>query len=176
VHSELSTPIRNITIGSHVIEAHEAAHIRVRINTAAGTVEIVDPVECLVIDGHEDEFIVGSDLLRSLGIDVDRQLEKLAERAEGSDDDDTYDSEDETLAANSTPSTDGVGEALARMVSEAVENGFPAEHADRLKSIVEKHDVWRLDRVPPLAIQLNAGAQPVKFKRHRYPPAMTRLL
>lgn len=70
----------NMAVGTHIIESKETVSVLIRINTAAGVVDINAPIKCLVMEAHEDEFIVGSDLLWSLGIDVDHQLEQLAQR------------------------------------------------------------------------------------------------
>ncbi|ETK81802.1 hypothetical protein L915_12719 [Phytophthora nicotianae] len=65
------------TAGGHIIQAHGSVDVSLRINTAAGPVCLTKPVKCLVIDGDEEEFILGKDFLTTLGIDVDRQLEQL---------------------------------------------------------------------------------------------------
>jgi len=175
----LLVPVRSIAIGSHVIEAKETVSLRVLINTAAGVVAIREPVECLIINDHEDEFIVGADLLRSLGIDIERQLEQLAERVD-SDDDDACESDDDVQSADQVNSITGeTSEALELLVQDALDNGFPESHSDRLRTLIGKYDVWRLDlgadppaRVPPLVIRPKPTAEPVKSKSHRYPPAM----
>ncbi|KAG4062023.1 hypothetical protein PC123_g3136 [Phytophthora cactorum] len=42
----------------------------------------MDPVDVLIVDVDDDEFIVGNDLLVMLGINVDQQLEQLASRGD----------------------------------------------------------------------------------------------
>ncbi|GMF27141.1 unnamed protein product [Phytophthora fragariaefolia] len=59
----------------------------------AGPVEPVNAVDVLIADAEDDEFIVGNDLLTSLGIDVDRQLEMLACRDEDETSGDTIELE-----------------------------------------------------------------------------------
>ncbi|KAG2779690.1 hypothetical protein Pcac1_g10147 [Phytophthora cactorum] len=52
------------------------------LDTAVGPVEPMGMTEVLVVDVDDGEFIVGNDLLTSLGIDASRQLEQLADRGE----------------------------------------------------------------------------------------------
>eukprot|EP00644_Phytophthora_capsici_P016535 jgi/Phyca11/123947/e_gw1.52.378.1 len=90
--------------------------LHVLINTAAGPVEPMEPVECLIVDSIDDEFIVGRDLLLSLGIDVDRQLEQLASRGGGDTDGDPFDLE------VGEPPVDTDQPVLDALVRSAVEN------------------------------------------------------
>lgn len=73
--TRLSTPLVILGIAENEIICTTSVHLRVLLNTAAGPVAIHQPVECLVIGDDEPEFILGQDLLKALGIDVDRQLE-----------------------------------------------------------------------------------------------------
>ncbi|KAF1783342.1 hypothetical protein GQ600_14836 [Phytophthora cactorum] len=81
----LPTPIINSTVGDGEIECSASAQLRLLLNTAGGPVALNDPIECLIIEDREPEFILGQDVLLSLGIDVDRQLEQLAVRTEDED-------------------------------------------------------------------------------------------
>ncbi|KAE9263556.1 hypothetical protein PF008_g32340 [Phytophthora fragariae] len=76
----LDSPISILTYGAHSFVARENTKLRVLIHTAAGPVEPMEAVQCLIVDSKDDEFIIGRDLLGVLGIDVDRQLEQLASR------------------------------------------------------------------------------------------------
>ncbi|POM74200.1 Hypothetical protein PHPALM_8880 [Phytophthora palmivora] len=60
----LSTPVIGNAVGGHEVEARDSVKILIRLRTAAGPQD-------------DDEFIVGNNVLRSLGIDVDKQLEQL---------------------------------------------------------------------------------------------------
>ncbi|KAE8893653.1 hypothetical protein PF010_g1720 [Phytophthora fragariae] len=76
----LDTPILIVAVAGHEITCTASVYLRVLLNTAAGPVAIHEPVECLVINDDEPEFIMGQDLLKTLGIDIDRQLKQLVER------------------------------------------------------------------------------------------------
>ena len=47
-------------VGGHVVEAASFIEVKIRLCTAAGPVEPVQTYRCLVIDGNEDEFILGN--------------------------------------------------------------------------------------------------------------------
>ncbi|KAE9044244.1 hypothetical protein PR002_g2909 [Phytophthora rubi] len=79
---ELEGPILNQTFGSTTVTAKYKAKIHVMIHTVVGPVEPMAAVDVLVLDVDDGEFIIGNDLLTSLGIDVDRQLQQLAMRSE----------------------------------------------------------------------------------------------
>ncbi|POM77994.1 Hypothetical protein PHPALM_4542, partial [Phytophthora palmivora] len=103
--TRLNTPMLIVGVAKHEIVCSASVQVRVLLNTAAGAVAIHDPVECLVIDDDEPEFILGQDLLKTLGIDVDRQLEQLVER-DTDDGEDIADS-DVGMPVSDTPPTDG---------------------------------------------------------------------
>ncbi|GMF20447.1 unnamed protein product [Phytophthora fragariaefolia] len=78
----LDVPIVNQTFGSLTVTARQKAKLHVRIHTAVGPVELMNAVDVLIMDGNDNEFIIGNNLLTSLGIDVGRQLEQLATRSD----------------------------------------------------------------------------------------------
>ncbi|KAE8964420.1 hypothetical protein PR003_g24363 [Phytophthora rubi] len=164
----LGTPVRSQAFGSTWVTAEWKAELHVLIHTAAGPVEPMESVDVLVADVDDDEFIVGNDLLTTLGINVDQQLEQLAGRG---DDETSGDSID--LKADDLPlhpgqpesSGDDVFAAVERMISRAVENGFLVDQVEQLRTIVHAYDVWRLEpradppaNVPPLEVRLRGGA------------------
>ncbi|KAE8981447.1 hypothetical protein PR002_g23826, partial [Phytophthora rubi] len=98
--------------------------------------------EVLITDVDDDEFIVGNDLLNALGIDVERQLEQLATRPEdeSSGDPIALEDDDMPMPASEDDQPDGSGEdnifaAVERLISRAVENGFPKERVEQLRTI-----------------------------------------
>ncbi|GMF21916.1 unnamed protein product [Phytophthora lilii] len=70
---ELKKNSANLDIDARVIDAFEG-----ELRTIAGFVHIAKPVKCLIIPGDSGEFLLGNDLLLSLGIDADRQIDMLA--------------------------------------------------------------------------------------------------
>lgn len=65
----------------------------------------------------------------------------------------------------------------------AIEHGFPRRSEQKLRAIVRKHDIWRLElgndppaKVDPLKIRLKEGASAVKCKPRHYPPAVRAFL
>ncbi|EGZ20083.1 hypothetical protein PHYSODRAFT_408591, partial [Phytophthora sojae] len=70
-----------------------------------------------------------------------------------------------------------------RLIDRAVENGFPLEHVEQLRTIVHAYDVWRLElradspaNVPLLEVRLQIGARPAKCKPCKYPPHIRKFL
>ncbi|KAE9271091.1 hypothetical protein PR003_g30616, partial [Phytophthora rubi] len=157
----------------------EEAHLDLRINTAAGPVNLYQ-VPCTVLDADTDEFLLGKITLRSLGIDMGRMIEQLAVAP-------NLDDSDDGLPPDSVFGIIDAGthaERLRTIVTEAVSNGFPAEHADALGDLVsEFRDVFRSEletgepaRVEPLMVQLKADAVPYRCKARSYPPLQQQFL
>ncbi|OWY97439.1 hypothetical protein PHMEG_00032024 [Phytophthora megakarya] len=147
-----------------------SVQVRVLLNTAAGAVAIHKPVECLVIDDDEPEFIMGQDLLRALGIDIDRQRTEDRE-------DENDDLDEEGLRSGPNPTDNDLHDAIEKMLHAALEHGFPRRLEPKLRAIVLKHDVWRLAlgngppaKVEPLNVRLKEGAKSIKSKPRQYPP------
>ncbi|KAE8968525.1 hypothetical protein PF007_g26555 [Phytophthora fragariae] len=63
------------------IEVKLIVNLHLNLTTAAGSVRIAKPVECLIIPGDSTEFLLGNDVLNMLGIDVSRQLDLLVANA-----------------------------------------------------------------------------------------------
>ncbi|GMF51002.1 unnamed protein product [Phytophthora fragariaefolia] len=99
----------------HVAVCTEEAHLDLRINTVAGSVNLYQ-VSCTVLDADTDEFLLGKVTLRSLGIDMNRMIEQLVASP-------ALDDSDEGL---STDPVFGIidAERLTAMVLDAAENGF----------------------------------------------------
>ncbi|ETK71987.1 hypothetical protein L915_20847 [Phytophthora nicotianae] len=69
---------RCLTSGEDDNTVTRAVDLIIQIGTIAGIVEPQKPEECLLIESDDDEFIAGQDLLKVLGIDVDRLLDQFA--------------------------------------------------------------------------------------------------
>ncbi|OWZ03681.1 LOW QUALITY PROTEIN: hypothetical protein PHMEG_00024543 [Phytophthora megakarya] len=160
--------------GGHSLHLKYSVEVNLKIHTAAGPVCLTTPVKCLVIEEEESEFIIGKDVLGTLGIDVERQLEQLVENGSADDDDPTNCDDDIEFGVECD--TD-VRIAVEEMIDHAVENGFPSDRREELKTIACRFDIWRLNlggdppaKVPPLLIRLRDGAKPQKCKARQYPP------
>jgi hypothetical protein len=57
--------------------------LKVTIHTAAGRVNLMKPVKCIVMDEVDGEFFIGNTQQIDLGIDVNRILDQLAVKADG---------------------------------------------------------------------------------------------
>ncbi|KAJ0390519.1 hypothetical protein P43SY_011984 [Pythium insidiosum] len=77
----------------------ERCEVNVELVTAAGPVHL-RKLSCLIIDSDSDEFLLGDETLKSLGINVDQQLEQLAARVSTEEDHD--DISDDDIASHSS--------------------------------------------------------------------------
>ncbi|KAG6613145.1 uncharacterized protein IUM83_18783 [Phytophthora cinnamomi] len=98
--------------------------------------------ECTVdlLLGTEEEFLLGDDLLKSLGIDVDGMIEQLAVGSLEQDDGD--DLNDETKVGRDE--AESVEESLGALIQDAEANGFPPHMMSSLRTtVLDYGDVWR---------------------------------
>ncbi|KAE9009558.1 hypothetical protein PR001_g16415 [Phytophthora rubi] len=107
--------------------------------------------DVLITDVDDDGFIDGDDLLSALGIDVERQLEQLAARPEDESSGDPIALEDDDMPVPASEDNqpdgsrkDNIFAAFERLISRAVENGFPKERVEQLGTISHAYDIWRL--------------------------------
>uniref|UniRef100_H3H259 RNA-directed DNA polymerase n=1 Tax=Phytophthora ramorum TaxID=164328 RepID=H3H259_PHYRM len=175
--SKLEAPVAVYLAGGRRIECLEKATVALELVTAAGPVHMRDVV-CLVLDSDMEELLLGNDVMKSLGIDVERMIEQLT-GASLLEEKDEFPVGDELIPANS--GEDGV---LDQLVDEALANGMPGEHVDRLRSLVHEHgDVFR-ERlgddppalVEPLKVTLTDDVVPFCCKPRKYAPLQSAFL
>uniref|UniRef100_H3H7X8 RNA-directed DNA polymerase n=1 Tax=Phytophthora ramorum TaxID=164328 RepID=H3H7X8_PHYRM len=175
--SKLEAPVAVYLAGGRRIECLEKATVALELVTAAGPVHMRDVV-CLVLDSDMEELLLGNDVMKSLGIDVERMIEQLT-GASLLEEKDEFPVGDELIPANS--GEDGV---LDQLVDEALANGMPGEHVDRLRSLVHEHgDVFR-ERlgddppalVEPLKVTLTDDAVSFCCKPRKYAPLQSAFL
>ncbi|POM60741.1 hypothetical protein PHPALM_30355 [Phytophthora palmivora] len=156
--------------------------VDVRINTAAGPVKLRD-VPCLVLDGDEDEFLLGRKPMQDIGIDIERRFEQLADGgrvSEGDGDDVT--SSDAELEFQVDMAEIHVH--LERMLDAAKCAGFAPALLGKLRTLVYKYaDVWRVrigadppTNVEPLKVRLQPDAQPYRSGTRKYPEPKRKFL
>ncbi|KAE9176675.1 hypothetical protein PF005_g24819 [Phytophthora fragariae] len=137
---EFEEPIPCTTVGGDV-EVNRAVNVHVTLRTAAGPMSIGSPVQCVIVPGELDEFIIGMEVLASLGIDVDRDLEVVASQGQP-DEPDEFDEPD----IGSAPELIVELEKLIReLVTRAGQKGFPKEYLDELSRIAFHRGVHRND-------------------------------
>lgn len=82
-------------------------------------------------------------MLKSIGIDVDRQLELLARRSIDNDNEgDPFDYSNETFDLEASPE---LTPALEGLIEDAIKNGFPPQHKSLLHEAVFRYDIWRIE-------------------------------
>lgn len=169
---ELTTPIECKLPGGKKTLARAVTKLKLSLMTAAGPVNIIKPVSCLILECEEDEFLLGDDVLKLLGIDVDRQLELLAAPSKGDGDDD-----DDIPDVEADKDEEAIRLAVEAMIQRALDEGFPVGKIERLRTIVYAYDVWRLTlgsdppaNVEPMRIRMKAGCKPFRAKARKYAP------
>ncbi|KAJ8571266.1 hypothetical protein ON010_g5570 [Phytophthora cinnamomi] len=162
----LETLVVNVTVGDHEVTCMTSVHLCLLLNTAAWPVSLHEPVECLIIDDDDPEFILGQHVLKSLGIDIDRQLEQLAVRGEDKDDEE-LEVEDDLPSLPSSGADNDLRGAFEQLVAMALNHGFP-------RRLELGNDPPA--KVDPLKIRLKGGASAVKSKPRQYRPAVRAFL
>ena len=168
----------HLAAGNQPLRINEATYLRIKLKTAAGPVELPEPVEVLILEEDQDELLIGQDVLLALGIDVDRQLEQLS-RPDEDDGDDPFETPELDMELNFNE----IKEAVESMIARAIEAGFPRKYEERLRTICLMYDIWRVRlgpdppaKVPPLSIRLKPDAQPRRCKARVYPPHISKFM
>ncbi|KAG2784095.1 hypothetical protein PC116_g23406 [Phytophthora cactorum] len=101
--------------------------------TIAGPVSIRS-VPCLILSGGGDEVLLGRDVHKGLGIDVEEQLAQLAGPLSLDRD------MDEFPAGDGIPDPQDAQEpitTLSQLLDRAVANGLPTDHVDAVRDLLE---------------------------------------
>ncbi|DBA00791.1 TPA: hypothetical protein N0F65_004696 [Lagenidium giganteum] len=108
-----------------------------KLVTMAGVVR-VPGVPCLVWDAVDEELLLGSDVMCSLGIDVLRMIEQLASSPMLDEEADEFPVGDlQPTEAKPTTTDDD-------MVNRAADSGFPSSYLEELRAtVMDYRDVWR---------------------------------
>ncbi|GMF34086.1 unnamed protein product [Phytophthora fragariaefolia] len=75
----LAKPIDGKAVGGAIIRCSDSVQLDLELITPAGKVRLRN-VTCVITETEGDEFLLGSNTLKTLGIDVDEQLAALANR------------------------------------------------------------------------------------------------
>ncbi|GMF65874.1 unnamed protein product [Phytophthora lilii] len=176
-----TTPLaKAITVkatGGAEFVCREGATLDLKLTTAAGPLHL-PRVPVIVLEGPEDEFLLGRVTLKEIGIDIDRLLEQLAS---GGNDGGISAAEEDDLPPDEELGFDAedadVAAAMENLVDKAVSNGFDEAHVEGLRRLVREFpDVFRLHigsdpaaDVEPLEVQVVPCAVPFRCKlRNRW--------
>ncbi|POM74299.1 LOW QUALITY PROTEIN: Hypothetical protein PHPALM_8773 [Phytophthora palmivora] len=130
-------------------------------------------VPCLILEGDGDEFLLGKDALKRLGIDVDQALARLTDSTLLADQDDKFPVGVELPGHESTSIT-----TLDQLLERAVANRLPQEHVIAVRELLELFpDIWRAvvgagraASVEPLRATLRVDAKPYRSPPRKHPP------
>lgn len=118
---KIDKPVAAKTFGGYDLISSGQVNLSVKLHTAAGPMNMVEPVKCLVINEEDDEFILGKDFVAELGIDVDRQLKQLAENKDTVDDGPIGCNDDEAVGFDVDAD---LAKTIMKLVNAAIANGF----------------------------------------------------
>ncbi|OWY91677.1 hypothetical protein PHMEG_00039643, partial [Phytophthora megakarya] len=102
--------------------------LNLALSTVAGMVSMRS-VPCLILPGDGDEFLLGCDALKELGIDAERQLAQLAGQTTLATDVDEFPVSDALPEGQEVHTVD---DDAKQLVAQAVANGMPAQFLTRL--------------------------------------------
>ncbi|OWZ09910.1 hypothetical protein PHMEG_00017314 [Phytophthora megakarya] len=127
-------------------------------------------VTCIIIESEEDEFLLGQQTLKTLGIDLEWQLSALVNK-EIMD----FDPFEAEIPLYFDPPD--------KLKFEAVANGFPTERKKELFDVVTRYDVWHLavgndppSKIEPVVIRFKDGTEPIRCKPRTYTPVERELM
>lgn len=140
VVSPLASAVHVAMTDGRVVNRTDQCFVDLRLRTAAGPFN-VRGVRCFELDSEDDEFLLGNENLKLMGIDVGHLVEQLA--GETVDGDEGYD----TLVddAGGKDNDDEISGCFARMLRDAKEDGFDSSLLHELRAMIKRHrDVWRV--------------------------------
>ncbi|GMF53672.1 unnamed protein product [Phytophthora fragariaefolia] len=124
--------------GRRMLCEHEVL-LNIELVTIAGPVSIRS-VPCLILAGEGEEFLLGRDALKELGIDIDHQLAQLAGQPLLGAEEDEFPVGDGLLNEQDVHDPK---EVIDRLVAQAVSEGLPANHVEAVRSVLTKYpDIW----------------------------------
>ncbi|KAG3066531.1 hypothetical protein PI125_g23853 [Phytophthora idaei] len=171
----LDPPVRVQVTGGAKMLCRHTVMLGLKIETAAGPLHL-QGVSCLVMDGDDDEFLLGRETMQDIGIDIDRLFDQLAGGSKVSD------ADDDGIACN-TPKLEfavdkeQIEEYLNAMLDATAAVGFEPALLGKLRALVfEFVDVWRVNvgadapaDVEPLKVQLRDDAKTYRSGTRKYP-------
>ncbi|GMF63031.1 unnamed protein product [Phytophthora fragariaefolia] len=167
----LSTPVEAEMADGRRLRCDQELLLDLALVTMAGQVSLRS-VSCLVRRGDGDELLLGRDVLKGLGIDVEEQLAQLAEPALLDSENDEFSVDDELPFAPQPINS------LDELLGCAVGNGLPEEHVGTVRALLDEFpDIWRdavgadlPADVEPLRVTLRPDAVPHRSAPRKYAP------
>lgn len=157
----------------------QAVVLNLELQTIAGPLFLRD-VYCYIVETQLEDVLLGDNVLKGLGIDVDQLLANVVHQRE-----------DEMEMANDTFSVEvgfvvenEIDTALEILLGDAAEQGLEGKDLKEVTNLTYAfRDVWRTRlgpdppaRVPPMEVKLETGSRPVRCKTRKYPPLHRKFL
>ncbi|KAF0712996.1 Aste57867_4570 [Aphanomyces stellatus] len=174
----LLVPVTGTGCNNQEFKSEAYVELSLALRTAAGLVQVPGKRVCYIVE-EGDEFLASEDTLKAVGIDIDRILEQIAiHQLEEGDDLERGPTGPKIRSSDmGTPRPqDDLETALSKMVTDAIQGGFPQELAKELWRVVTKGDVWRLKfdgtdppaKVKPLHVTAKTGCVPYRCKGRKH--------
>ncbi|ETI37946.1 hypothetical protein F443_16205 [Phytophthora nicotianae P1569] len=167
----LSTPVEAVMADGRVQLFEQETELDLKLTTVAGLVSLRS-VPCWVLSGGGDEFLLGRDVLKGIGIDVEQPLAQLVgsplPEAEP---------EECPLGAEFSDLNRPIN-SPGSLLDGAVVNGLPSEHVGTVSDLLDEFPaVWRdavgpdpPANVEPLRVSLRVNATPYRSPARKYAP------
>ncbi|GMF29321.1 unnamed protein product [Phytophthora fragariaefolia] len=154
--------------------------LNLELVTIAGPV-LMRSVACVILAGEGDEFLLGSDALKMLGIDIQDQLAQLAGSPLLDAEDDKFPVGGELPNDEEPPEYDA---AFGHLLERAVANDLPREHVGAVRELLAQFpDAWReaIGQDPPangepLRVTLRQDAVPFRSPPRKDAPLQTQFI
>lgn len=176
---DLKDPVEMEVADGRVVCCYKEVSVDLKISTSAGPVNIRN-VNCLVLECEDEEFLLGNNTLKSMGIDVSSMIEQMTGMSVNAD------------AGEDIPVEECIGQDaeeelqtfLGRMIREAESSGFQPILMPQLRDLVLQYrDVWRVRigpdaaaKVAPLKVTLQEGSIPSRCNVRNHPELQSALL
>ncbi|POM74948.1 Hypothetical protein PHPALM_8009 [Phytophthora palmivora] len=158
----------------------EEVLLDLELATVAGSV-VLRSVPCLVLAGDGDEVLLGREVLKGLGIDVERQLSQLAGSPLLENEVDEFPVGDEIPLPLGATETEN---SLDQLIERAVTNGLPVDQVGALRELAAAFpDIWRDGVGPdppadvePLRVTVQPDAVPYRSQPRKYAPLQAQII
>ncbi|KAF1323287.1 hypothetical protein FI667_g4734, partial [Globisporangium splendens] len=175
---DLPSPVHAVMADGHTAVCRQGVSLALELVTAAGPVRLKD-TPCLILESEVDEFLLGNDAMKALGIDVESMIEQLAAAPL------LEEETDEFPVGDMLPEPEGAPISFVDLlVDDAFANGMDTRFERRLRELVHKFsEVFResLEADPPalvepLEVTLREDSKPFRCKPRKYAPLQSQFL
>ena len=145
------------------------------LKTICGDVNLRN-VACVITEDEIDEVLLGDDVLRGLGINVDQLVDSLAGKTVDLQEPGVESDNKEPLDFGENDETE-IRSLLKKLVSDSEKRGLPSDYKAQLDELLQHYaDVWRIKlgndppaKVAPMEVTYDTTVEPIKLRNRKYP-------